>query len=303
MNTKKNTQKFDIYQMVTDRILEQMEKGVIPWKQPWFNVNDGAFSHTSGKCYSLLNQCMLGDDHEYITYKEIKKENGKLKKDAPKKQVVFWTVGQTAVRDENGNVVKNEDGSDKMKTFPILRYYTVYDIADTEGIKPREKREGKAKNSRKAENVVKNYIRRSGVKLVRNKTSNEAFYSPRTDSITIPMMKQFDETSQYYSTLFHEMTHSTGHKSRLNRLEEPAAFGSESYSREELVAELGAASLTNYCGIENTASFKNSTAYLENWLHALKDDKKLIITASGRAQKAVNLILNIKDEVKAEQSK
>ena len=98
---------------------------------------------------------------------------------------------------------------------------------------------------------------------------------------------------EYYSTAFHELTHSTGHESRLNRLTKLAAFGSEEYSKEELVAEIGAAALVNHVGLETADSFRNSAAYVQSWLHTLKDDKRMIVSASGKAEKAVNLILNI----------
>ena len=281
------TKKFDIYEMITERVIAQMEKGQIPWKQPWFNVNDGAFSRATGKCYSLLNQCILGNNHEYVTWDDVKKEKGKVKKGAHQKQIVFWT---TLTKTE-----KDKDGNEKEITFPFLKYYNVFDIEDTD-LKPTERKVGKAEDNAKAEDIVKDYLNRSGVKLTRTRNSNEAFYSPITDKITIPCKKQFDLTSEYYSTLFHEMTHSTGHKSRLNRISDTASFGNEEYSKEELVAELGAASLVNYCGIEMPKSFKNSVAYLQSWLKALKNDKKLIVKATGQAQKAMNLILNITTE-------
>ena len=285
MNTKKS-EKFDIYEMITERVIAEMEKGEIPWKKPWFNVNDGAFSHRDGRCYSLLNQIMLGNNHEYVTWKEIQNEKGKLKKGAKAKQVVFWSILEKTDTDKDGKEVK--------KSIPFLRYYNVFDIADTD-LKPRERKVGKAEEVPKAEKVVKDYIDRSGVKLTRTRNSDRAFYSPLTDSITVPCKKQYDVTSEYYSTLFHEMTHSTGHPSRLARFTDTgsAAFGSEEYSKEELVAELGAASLTNYCKLEVPESFNNSVAYLENWLGALKNDKKLIVSATSRAQKAIDLILGV----------
>ena len=285
MNTKKS-EKFDIYEMITERVIAEMEKGEIPWKKPWFNVNDGAFSHRDGRCYSLLNQIMLGNNHEYVTWKEIQNEKGKLKKGAKAKQVVFWSILEKTDTDKDGKEVK--------KSIPFLRYYNVFDIADTD-LKPRERKVGKAEEVPKAEKVVKDYIDRSGVKLTRTRNSDRAFYSPLTDSITVPCKKQYDVTSEYYSTLFHEMTHSTGQPSRLARFTDTgsAAFGSEEYSKEELVAELGAASLTNYCKLEVPESFNNSVAYLENWLGALKNDKKLIVSATSRAQKAIDLILGV----------
>ena len=117
-------------------------------------------------------------------------------------------------------------------------------------------------------------------------------YRPSTDEIILPIRKQFVSTAEYYSTVWHELVHSTGHPSRLNRLDRVVAFGSDVYSKEELVAEIGAATLVNHVGLETTSSFRNSAAYIQNWLKVLKDDKRFIVSAAGRAEKAVNLILN-----------
>ena len=116
-------------------------------------------------------------------------------------------------------------------------------------------------------------------------------YRPSTDEVVLPIRKQFMSTTEYYSTVFHELTHSTGHASRLNRLTQAAFFGSEDYSKEELVAEIGAAALVNHVGLETSNSIRNSAAYIQNWLKVLRDDKRFIVSASGRAEKAVNLIL------------
>ena len=117
------------------------------------------------------------------------------------------------------------------------------------------------------------------------------YYTPFTDRVVLPCIEQFAETAEYYSTAFHELTHSTGHASRLNRLEKTAFFGSEAYSKEELIAEIGAATLVNAAGLETSSSFRNSAAYVQNWLKVLKDDKRFIISAAGKAEKAVALIL------------
>ena len=110
--------------------------------------------------------------------------------------------------------------------------------------------------------------------------------------MVLPFRKQFVSTAEYYSTVFHELTHSTGHAKRLNRLSKPSFFGTEDYSKEELVAEIGAATLVNHVGIETDSSFRNNAAYIQNWLKVLKDDKRFIVSAAGKAEKAVALILN-----------
>lgn len=126
---------------------------------------------------------------------------------------------------------------------------------------------------------------------ITHEAGDRAFYCPSTDSITLPHMAQFAETSEYYSTAFHELTHSTGHAKRLNRMNNTAFFGSEAYSKEELIAEIGASALVNVAGLETSHSFRNSTAYIQNWLQVLKDDKRFIVFAAGKAEKAVNMIL------------
>lgn len=120
---------------------------------------------------------------------------------------------------------------------------------------------------------------------------DRAFYRPATDEVVLPMRKQFINTAEYYSTVFHELTHSTGHEKRLHRIATTAHFGSEEYSKEELVAEIGAAALVSHIGLETSHSFRNSAAYIQNWLSVLKDDKRFIVSAAGKAEKAVALIL------------
>lgn len=112
----------------------------------------------------------------------------------------------------------------------------------------------------------------------------------------LPLIKQFGDTAEYYSTAFHELTHSTGHPKRLNRITETARFGSASYSREELCAELGASFLLNRLSIETPGSFRNNAAYINHWLGVLKEDKRLLVSAAGQADKAVQLILGKEED-------
>ena len=128
------------------------------------------------------------------------------------------------------------------------------------------------------------------MKLI-HRPSSEAFYRPSTDKIILPLRSQFSATAEYYSTAFHELTHSTGHASRLNRLTEKARFGSDAYSREELCAELGASYLVNRIGLETPGSFRNNAAYIAHWLKVLKEDKRFLVSAAGKADRAVRLIL------------
>lgn len=283
MEKKKN-----VFEMVTERIVNQLNAGVIPWHRPWTGVADGAISHESGKPYSFVNQMLLGIDGEWLTHRQIENEGGKVRKGEEASFVVFWK--QMQYEEEN------EDGTKEIKTVPVLRYYNVWHISQTEGIKAKytELKPRDTKSDESADKVVANYIKREGIVLHNDKPSNRAFYRPSDDMIVTPMISQFEETAEYYSTLFHEITHSTGHESRLKRLTKMAAFGSENYSKEELVAEMGAAYLCTTLGIDTDKAFKNSAAYIQGWLRALKNDSKMIVRAAAKAEQAVNYILNKK---------
>ena len=144
-----------------------------------------------------------------------------------------------------------------------------------------------------ADKIITEYVEREHITFDEC-ASNEAFYSPSRDRVVVPMKEQYTNINEYYSTTFHELTHSTGHKNRLDRLHTgaDAAFGSETYSKEELVAEIGSASIMNLLGIETPQIFKNSAAYIKNWLSVLKNDNKFIVSASSKAEKAVNYIFS-----------
>jgi antirestriction protein ArdC len=279
MNTK-------IAQMVTDRLIAKMQEGIIPWRRPWTGRADGPISHTTGRAYSLLNQLFMPEDGEFITYNQAKKEGGHVKKGALGYPVVFWKP--YTIKEQNAS------GDMEERTIPVLRYYTVFDIRDCEGIKPKyndRERVKIADPDAAAEKVIADYVAHDGPTINRDNTSDRAFYCPADDSVTVPAIGQFEKTSEYYSTMFHELTHSTGHVSRLNRITRPALFGSKEYSKEELVAEIGAAALVNRCGLESESSLTNSAAYLQGWLKALKNDPTMIILAAGKAEKAVAYIL------------
>lgn len=271
----------DIYQEVTNRIISQLEQGVIPWQKPWVAAGS-AISHSTGKPYSLLNQMLLGRPGEYLTFKQCQQEGGNIKKGAKANMVVFWKW--LDVEDEE---------TKKMEKIPLLRYYNVFHIDQCEGIKPKyaEGLPCVAKPEEEAEKVIGSYISRSGVKL-RHEEGDRACYNPGMDTITLPILDQFISVAEYYSTAFHELTHSTGHESRLKRLSKVACFGGEEYSKEELVAEIGAATLMTRTGFETKNSFDNSVSYIQSWLKALQNDKRMIVSAAGRAEKAVKLIMD-----------
>ena len=270
----------DLYKEITERIMNQMQEGIIPWRKPW--ISGKAISRTTGKPYSLLNQMMLGKPGEYLTFKQCQVEGGKVKKGEKAQMVVFWKW-----------LEQEDEETGEKKEVPFLRHYNVFHIDQCEGLRTKYEitLPGTAEPDVAANEIIYDYLSRSGV-VMRHESGDRAYYQPMTDTVVIPDRKQFAETAEFYSTIFHELTHSTGHESRLNRLEKTAFFGTESYSKEELIAEIGAATLVNHCGIETSSSFRNSTAYIQNWLSVLKNDKRFIVSAAGKAEKAIDLILN-----------
>ena len=281
----------NVYQMVTDRIVEQLNNGIIPWRQPWVGGSAMAISYTSRKAYSALNQLLLGKPGEWLTWKQVYDRGGKVKKGAKARFCVFYQWVDKKVENEETHEI--EDYS-----FPILKWYKVFHIDDTEGIESKIETvepDNTIQPIEKAEAVINGYLsREDSLKFINDRESSQAYYSPSADEVVVPMITQYEIPEEYYSTTFHELTHSTMHEKRCNRREENkvAAFGSKDYSREELVAEIGSAMLCNRIGIECEKAFKNSVAYIQSWLKALKNDPKMIVWASGRAEKAAKYILN-----------
>lgn len=278
----------NVYEMVTERIIEQLEQGIIPWEKPWSGVREGAFNRISKKSYSLLNQMMLKHDGEYATFKQWTDLGGHIRKGEKSEIIVFWKIYPIEE--------VQEDGTKIVKQIPLLKYINVFHISQVDGVEPLPKEElHDIEPIEKAESILQDYWIREQIKVEHIK-GNKAFYSPMLDMIQLPLFEQFKDANEYYSTAFHESVHSTMKESRCNRAEERknklVAFGSEEYSKEELVAELGSASLMNIIGIETKKSFENSTAYIQSWIRVLKNDVKFIVSASSKAEKAVNYILN-----------
>ena len=286
----------NVYQAVTDRIIAQMEHGIVPWHKPWTGAADGAINYVSRRAYSVLNQWLLGRDGEWLTFKQVQQCGGRIKKGAKAGMVVFYTQQQykvmVNVEDEDGNVHEEE----RTKVKPVLRAYNVFHISDCEGIesKIQEGVKNDVEPIEQAEKVISEYVSREKELTFRNDSvTDKAYYSPASDMVCVPMISQYDVVEEYYSTTFHELVHSTMKESRCNRKAENkmAAFGSADYSREELVAEAGSAMLCTKVGIDCDKAFKNSVAYIQSWLKALKNDNKMIVWAASRAEKAAKYIM------------
>lgn len=273
--------KIDIYEVVTNQIIEKLEQGVIPWRKPWTNAN--AVNWKTQKPYRGINTMLL-ESGEYGTFAQIKEAGGKVRKGEKGHLIVFWKW-----------IEKEDQETGEIDKVPMLRYYIVFEInTQCEGLESKRNTETYEHDPvEEAEKVIKGYINCPSYSF----KPGEAYYIPAKDHINVPPMKDFRNVDEYYSTFFHEMVHSTGHASRLNRkgIIEKASFGTETYSKEELVAEMGAAMLCGVAGIDNS-TLENSASYIQSWLRALKDDKRLVVTAAAQSQKASDFILGKKFE-------
>lgn len=282
--------KLDVYEIVTNRIIELLEASTVPWQQPWTEAGV-PMNLISKRPYRGINLWLLlslnYEKNLFLTWDQLKKIGGSVNKDEHGHVVVFWK-----------NVKKQPeelDDENKPKTVPMLRYYKVFNIAQCRDIPTAFIPELITKESDpilECEAVV-NCMPDSPLLTFKGK---RAYYDVSKDHVVMPQLKSFKTSEAYYSTLFHELVHSTGAEKRLGRktITEMAEFGGEAYSMEELIAELGAAYLNSYTGILDK-EIQSSTAYIQGWLAKLRDDKRVIVTASGQAQKAVDFILSRKD--------
>lgn len=274
----------NIYEMVTDKIIEKLEQGIVPWRKPW--TGGAAVNWVTQKPYRGIN-VMLLDEGEYVTFKQIIAAGGKVKKGAKSEIVVFWKW------------LEKENEKGEMEKIPFLRYYRVFNIlTQVEGLESKRKAQAFEHDPIEVcENIVKGYMDKPSFSYL----PQGAWYRPGSDHINIPPMKDFMSIEEFYATTFHEMVHSTGHRDRLNRegITIQIAFGSEVYSKEELVAEIGASMICSVAQIDNS-TIENSVSYISSWLNVLKGDKTLIVKAGAQAQKAVDYILGTTFEKEGE---
>lgn len=279
----------DVYAIVTERVIALLQQGVVPWQKPWHGGEKMPRNLVSQREYRGVNVFLLHamsyESAFWLTYKQAQELGGNVRRGEKACPVVFWKW-----------LDADNTASGQRKRVPFLRYYSVFNVAQCEGIKSHLPKPQESKRDHHpieaAESVVSAMPRRPEIKH----GLDRAFYSPAGDYVGMPSAERFRSGEDYYSVLFHELTHSTGHESRLNRKSVSgsdghwSAFGSQSHSKEELVAEMGAAFLCGHAGIVER-TLENSAAYVQGWLGRLKDDPKLVVQAAAQAQKASDFIL------------
>jgi antirestriction protein ArdC len=277
-----------VYESITNRIVSMLESGTVPWRKPWGNGNGKAQNAFSKRPYrganALLTNLSGYDDPRWATFNQIKAKGGRVKAGQKGTPILFWMQHQIEAKTD-----EIEDDK-RMRTIPLLRLYYVFNIEQTTDLKLPEiaKKTEPANTIEAAEKIVANM---PGAPTIGQDGAGQCYYRPSNDSVHMTPLSAFETADSYYSVLFHELTHATGHKSRLDRGLDtsPAPFGSADYSKEELVAEIGSAFLSSEAGIKN--DLPNSAAYLSNWLRVLRGDSALIIQAAAKAQKAADYIL------------
>jgi antirestriction protein ArdC len=293
MDSQNNSStKIDVYQLVTDQIIAQLEQGVVPWQKPWAEAGI-PMNLLSKRQYRGINLWLLltlnYERNFFLTWDQIKSIGASVKKDERGHIVVFWKPVQKKAQEET-------ETDEKQKHVPMLRYYKVFNIDQCrdvpEHLIPKLDANTEFEPLLECEIVVANMVNAPAIVH----KEQRAFYSVDKDFINMPKKRSFKKVESYYSTLFHELVHSTGAEKRLGRktLTDMVPFGSESYAMEELIAEMGSAYLCRHSGILPN-EIKNTVAYLDNWLGVFKKDKRFLISAAGQAQKAADLILNRQD--------
>src|SRR6202011_286358 len=278
------TRSRSVYEIITARIVAELEGGVVPWRRPWsakLPVN-----LITQKEYRGLNVLTLASQgfpsRFWLTFNQATKLGGRIRKGEKSSPVIFWNIG-----DEQETTA--QDGAKETSRPILLRYYSVFNLSQAEGIDiPASLLQETRTNDpiETCEQIVTNMPVPPAFEQ-----SDKAWYSPSNDVVGMPARGLFHSSEEYYATEFHELAHSTGHSKRLHRenFDNPVSFGSESYSKEELIAEMTAAMLCGIAGIEQRI-LENSAAYLKTWLSRLKSDSRLLVSAASQAQKAADFI-------------
>jgi len=313
--TKKADKPFNrdhAYEVVTERFIKYIEEhGQLPWRKPWMVVQPdiAPMNYKSKTPYSGVNifMCLMSgfESPYWLTYKQAVEMGGQVRKGEKATPIIRFNPPdkkRLQAIDDDDSLDDEEKAERKKRLFGFYKVFLVFNAEQIDGIEfPKAEPTEPAKvfnPIEEAEKVVANMPNRPTI--VHREPG--AFYRPFDDSINMPKRELFDSPEDYYSTLFHELSHSTGHKSRLGRLEDQrdAAFGSADYSKEELVAELSSSFVMNELGIENSDTERNSAAYLANWCKAMKSNVKMLVQAMNKAIPSANYIFGRHDSLKGE---
>lgn len=297
--TAQRQKRTDVYQKVSELIINRLEEGDIPWMRSW-NGYGPARNALTQKPYRGINAFLLNEVFRdrrpfYLTFKQVKQNGGIVKKGSKSLPIIFWsfTYQMKGSGLRLSEQVAHQLGPDKYTKQGFIRYYNVFSIDQVDGLEleiPEPERRPLAEQIDSCEAIIDNYEDRPSI----NHGGDRAFYSVHTDQVNVPDAQMFHSNEEYYATVFHELVHSTGAEKRLKRegiTSTSSTKGSERYGFEELVAELGAAFLCTEAGISSEKLLTDSAAYIQGWMKALKGDPQLVIKAAAKAQKAADHML------------
>ncbi|MDI5932205.1 ArdC family protein [Halomonas kalidii] len=292
----------DLYQQITDQFINALEQGTVSWVKPWNNTSEPLrmpMNASTGRQYSDVNVLLLWaaamscgyPRHRWLTFKQALDAGGNVRKGEKSTLVCFFKPMKRQVLDEAKQPVLDEDGEPLEESFSIMKGLRLFNVAQCEGVP--ESISGMAgevapefEPSEEADRILN-----ASDAQIDHVEGDRAFYNPVADRIQLPLQSQFDEAIGYYGTALHELVHWTGHRDRLDRdgIARWSGFGSPEYAKEELIAELGAAFLCAHAGIPGELRHEG---YIENWLEALKGDKRYLFQASSAARKASEYLLD-----------
>ncbi|MEM6504054.1 MAG: ArdC-like ssDNA-binding domain-containing protein [Planctomycetota bacterium] len=280
----------DIYQHVTDRVIQALEHGTVPWRSP-VRTRGGRWPHNivTNREYRGINTFLLAltamaegyRSGGWLTFRQAQARGAHVKKGEKSTLVIFWKPHQT-----------NDKESGEDITVPVLRHYRVFNAEQCDRLAVEDGETGEEiapfQRIKEAESICEGFV--EGPEVVHGGVIPR--YEARHDRVELPDPEAFVSAEEYYATRFHELGHATGHSTRLDRGvdTQPRAFGSAEYAKEELIAEMTAAMLCGVAGID-AATIDNAAAYVQSWLQRLRDDKQLVVTAAGKAQKAADYVL------------
>ena len=286
----------DPYAVVTAQIVDALERGTVPWRTPWATARGSHRNGISGRAYRGINTLVLAmraleegwSDPRWMTFKQAKAAGGSVRKGSQGTRVILWKwvdrpTGET-----------DDEGRELTERRPFTRIYSVFNVAQVDGVELPEQADVAGERvvsvNEAADEAIAAYLGAGGPTL--HHGAESAYYVPERDEVHVPARETFGDDHGYYSTVLHELAHSTGHPSRLGRegYRTAARFGSERYSQEELVAEMAAA----FCGAElgvDPSRLEQSAAYIASWLRVLDDDRRMVVVAAQQGQKAADLLL------------
>lgn len=285
-------EKQNIYEAVNDIILGHLEKGVVPWRQTW--IGKGVpINRFTNRRYRGINHFLLNmlpyPTNEFVSFQQAKELGGKIKKGEKGHMVIFWKWIEP-VQDEGVEIEQD------LSKYPYIQYHRVWNLAQCEGVE--SIRIADERDAIEPDDRADSFLNGLQDKPQLTHSSDGAYYNPRLDLINMPEVSSFESSDAYYSVLFHELVHSTGHQKRLSRkgITDTIRFGSMEYSFEELIAEMGACYLLSHCGIVPD-NYANNAAYIAGWMRKLTMERYSFIHASVQAQRALDFLFGDKQNI------